>query len=163
MKKGKTIGPGRKPTLEIDKQLTERICALLAEGLSIKSSCNLCGVSERAYHEWTRRGQAGEEPYAAFFDAASRARDSWKAKLIRRVDSSGEKGQWKASAFLLSRQFPKEFGTKHEEGQRGSNGLLPPSSPAPVVHVTVMRDKVTDEARKRFGTPPPNRLRTGTL
>ncbi len=67
MKKNRTIVAGRKPTLETDSQLTERVCALLAEGVSIQTACNLCDISERAYHDWLRRGRAGEEPYAAFF------------------------------------------------------------------------------------------------
>ncbi len=145
---------GQKAALALRPELTAAIVTLLSEGLSIKSSCNLCGVSERAYHEWTRRGQAGEEPYAAFFDAASRARDSWKARLLRRLNEGDD---WRAAAWLLERCFPAEFGPKHEEGQRGSNGLLPPSSPAPIINVTIQRDKATDEARKRFGEPPPNR------
>ncbi len=70
----KKIVAGRKPTLETDSQLTARVCALLAEGVSIQTACNLCGISERAYHDWGRRGAAGEDPYANFFDAASRAR-----------------------------------------------------------------------------------------
>lgn len=98
--------------------------------------------------------------YATLVEAASRARDGWKAKLIRRITEAGD---WRAAAFLLERQFPAEFGPKHEEGQRDSNGLLPSSSPGPVLHVTVMRDKATDEARKRFGTPPPDRLRTSSF
>ena len=97
---------------------------------------------------------------ATFFEAATRARDSWKAKLIRRITEADD---WRAAAFLLERQFPAEFGPKHEEAQRGSNGLLPPSAPGPVVHVTVQRDEATDAARKRFGTPPPNRTRYRTF
>ncbi len=105
MKKNRTIVAGRKPTLETDSQLTERVCALLAEGVSIQTACNLCDISERAYHDWLRRGRACEEPYAACFDAASRARDSWKARLIRRGDLCAERGDWRAAAFLLERQF----------------------------------------------------------
>ncbi len=160
MKKNRTIVAGRKPTLETDSQLTERVCALLGEGLSIKSSCNLCGVSERAYHEWTRRGQAGEEPYVTFFDAASRARDSWKFRLLRRLNEADDT---RVIMWTLERCFPAEFCPKHEESQRGSNGLLPPSSPAPIINVTIQRDKATDEARKRFGEPPPEKRRCGVL
>ncbi len=156
--KKQTRGPNA--ALAVRPELTEAIVTLLSEGLSIRSSCNLCGVSERAYHEWTARGQAGEEPYAAFFDAASRARDSWKARLISRIEASAEGGDWRASAFLLERQFPAEFGGKHED-QRDSNGLLP--SVQPIVHVTVHHDEASDAARKRFGTPPPNRTRTASL
>ncbi len=74
MKKNRTIVAGRKPTLETDSQLTERVCALLAEGVSIQTACNLCDISERAYHDWLRRGRSGEEPYAAPFFKQLRAR-----------------------------------------------------------------------------------------
>ncbi len=151
---------GPKAVLAVRPELTEAIVTLLSEGLSIKSAANLCGVSERAYHEWTARGQAGEEPYAGFFNAASRARDGWKARLISRIEASAEGGDCRASAFLLERQFPAEFGGRHED-QRDSNGLLP--SVQPIVHVTVHRDEATDAARKLFGTPPPNRSRTASL
>ncbi len=151
---------GPKAALAVRPELTEAIVTLLSEGLSIKSSCNLCGVSERAYHEWTARGQAGEEPYAGFFDAATRARDGWKARLISRIEASAAGGDWRPSAWLLERQFPAEFGGRHED-QRDSNGLLP--SVQPIVHVTVHRDEATDAARKLFGTPPPNRTKCASL
>ncbi len=154
---------GPKAALAVRPELTEAIVTLLSEGLSIKTACNLCGVSERAYHEWTARGQAGEEPYAAFFDAATRARVAWKARLISRIEASAAGGDWRPAAWLLERQFPAEFGGRHEEGKRGADGLLPSTAPGPIVHVTIRRDEATDEARKRFGTPPPNRTKFATL
>ncbi len=110
----------------------------------------------------TRRGQAGEEPYAGFFNAASRARDGWKARLISRIEACAAGGDWRPAAWLLERQFPAEFGGRHED-QRDSNGLLPAGSVQPIVHVTVHRDEATDAARKLFGTPPPNRTKFASL
>ncbi len=71
------------------------------------------GNGERAYHDWIRRAQTGEEPYAAFFDATRRARDGWRARLVRRLTEAAD---WRAAAFLLERQFPAEFGSKVAEG-----------------------------------------------
>ncbi len=153
---------GPKAVLSLRPELTEAVVTLLGEGVSIKTAANLCGVSERAYHEWTRRGQAGEEPYAGFFDAASRARDGWKARLISQIEGSAERGDWRASAFLLERQFPAEFGGRHEEGKRGADGL-PAGSVTPIVNVVVHHDEASDAARKRFGTPPPNRTKCASL
>ncbi len=115
---------GRKPTLEINPQLTERVCALLAEGVSILSACNLCDISERAYHDWLRRGRAGEEPYAAFFDAASRARDSWKARLIRRVDLCAERGDWRLPRFSWSASFRQSLAARARKSKRRKNLCL---------------------------------------
>ncbi len=154
---------GLKAVLDLRPELTEAIVSLLSEGLSIRSSCYLCGVSERAYHEWTARGQAGEEPYAAFFDAATRARVAWKARLISRIEASAAGGDWRPAAWLLERQFPAEFGGRHEE-RVGADGLLPAGSGVtPIINVTIHRDEATDAARKLFGTPPPNRTRCASL
>lgn len=148
-------GQGRKPVLEADaQQLTAKVCTLLAEGVSIKTACNLCDISERAFHEWSRKGATGEEPYAAFIDAASRARDSWKARLIERIWFCASRGDWKAAAWLLERQFPSEFSLAvTEQGPQ-------PTMPTPQINVTIQRDEASDAARKRFGTPPPERSRT---
>ena len=100
--------------------------------------------------------RARETRGTTFVEAATRARDSWKAKLIHRITEADD---WRAAAWLLERQFPAEFGPKHEEAQRGRNGLLPPSAPGPIIHVTIQRDEASDAARKRFGTCPPNRTR----
>ncbi len=151
----KKLRVGRQPSLEKDRELTERVCALLAEGCSIKTACNLCGVAERAYHDWIRRAQAGEEPYATFVDAASRARDSWKAKLIQRIESASQQGDWRAAASLLERQFPGEF---------GSNVVAEaPPLAAPFIHVTIQRDEATDRAQERFGHPRRTARATGVL
>ena len=126
----------KSPAFALQPKLTANICTLLSEGLSIKSACSLSGVCERVFHEWQRRGQSGEEPYASFFfDSVSRAQDSWKARLIRRVEAASQ-GDWRAAAFLLERQYPSEFGTKIAD--------VPPLA-APVIHVTIQRDKATDE------------------
>ncbi len=86
------------------------------------------------------------------------ARDSWKARLIRRVDFCADRGDWRAAAFLLERQFPAEFGSKGEEVQAPGKPLAPP-----VIKVTIHRDEASDRARKMFGEPPPGRRRCKIL
>ena len=98
---------GRKTVL--DTVLTKRICKLLAQGSPIKSACTMCGIGERTYHDWNERGQQGEQPYARFFAAATRARERHKANLIERIIAAA-KDDWKAASWLLERQFPGEFG-----------------------------------------------------
>ncbi len=82
--------------------------------------------------------------------------------LIRGLGPSLTSGDWRPAAWLLERAFPAEFSGRHEEGKRGADGL-PAGTVTPIVHVTVHHDEASDAARKRFGTPPPNRSRTATL
>jgi hypothetical protein len=88
--------------------LQTRICKLLSHGSAIKSACIVCGVSERVFYNWRDRGKAGEEPFACFFSAVTRARERHKANLIERVVAAA-KADWKAASWLLERQFASEF------------------------------------------------------
>jgi hypothetical protein len=97
---------GRKTRL--GRALTKRICALLAKGLSIKGACILCNIGERTYFDWQERGKAGEQPYATFFAAATRAREQHKQRLIEVVIQAADRDA-KHAEWLLERQFPREF------------------------------------------------------
>jgi transposase len=92
----------------LNAALQNRICKLLAKGSSIRSACILCGIGERTYHDWQRRGETGEEAYATFFSAATRARETHKARLIAIVMRAGDRDARHAE-WLLERQFPQEF------------------------------------------------------
>ncbi|MBA2622381.1 MAG: hypothetical protein H0U88_01995 [Chthoniobacterales bacterium] len=60
------------------------------------------GNGERAYHDWIRRAQTGEEPYAAFFDATRRARDAGErdsfADSPKRLTGGQPRSFWSASS-----------------------------------------------------------------
>ncbi|HEU5247176.1 MAG TPA: hypothetical protein VFU09_08820 [Candidatus Udaeobacter sp.] len=97
---------GRKTIL--NPRLTRDICVRLSRGASIQSACVLCNVGERTFFDWQERGKAGEEPYATFFSAATRAREQHKARLIAVVMEAAHKDARHAE-WLLERQFPREF------------------------------------------------------
>jgi hypothetical protein len=66
---------------------------------------------------WKEKGSEGKEPYATFLSVISRARDEHKHLLIKLV-MAGARGllprpaDWKASAWLLSKGWPLEFGDR---------------------------------------------------
>jgi hypothetical protein len=99
---------GRGRPIVLNATLQKRICALLQKGSSFKSAAILCGIGERTHHEWMERGQKGEQPFASFFSAVTRAREQHKANLIAVVREAalqdGRHAEW-----LLERQFPHEF------------------------------------------------------
>ena len=104
--KKKRRKPGR--PCKLTAVLTTRICKLLEQGSTIQSACIISGFSERTFYDWQQRGTAGEEPFATFFSAATRAREHHKKRLIdivvRAADKDARHAEW-----LLERQFPKEF------------------------------------------------------
>ncbi len=122
---------GRQTVLTASRQ--QRICALLGEGVTIATAASLSGISERTYHGWVTRGDAGEEPYATFFDAATRARGSWKARLIARIEKTND---WRAAAFLLERSFPDEYGSKRVVEDEGAEPSVVYVNAAPSVETS---------------------------
>jgi hypothetical protein len=92
----------------LNAALQRRICRLLQKDSTVKSAAILCGCSERAFHQWMKRGSRNEQPYKRFFDAASRAREQHKANLIAVVREAAHKDARHAE-WLLERQFPHEF------------------------------------------------------
>jgi hypothetical protein len=99
---------GRGRPIVLNAALTKRITALLRKGSSIKSAAILCGVCERSFHSWMKRGKRNEQPFRTFFNAASRAREQHKANLIAVVREAAHKDARHAE-WLLERQFPHEF------------------------------------------------------
>jgi hypothetical protein len=133
---------GRKTLL--DPALTKRICKLLTQGSTIESACILCGIGERTYHDWNERGEKGEQPYARFFSAATRAREQHKANLIAVVLAAADKDARHAE-WLLERQFPSEFG--RSEPRTIIIRQDQPQMPPPIV-------ETSHEWRKDANVPP---------
>jgi hypothetical protein len=119
-----------RPTL-LNAKLRKQICGLLAKGSSIKSATIVCGVGERTFHDWMERGENGEEPFASFFSAATRARERHKANLIAVVMEAAHKDARHAE-WLLERQFPGEFAPLDRRP------VPPPIEPQPVPDLSRM-------------------------
>lgn len=81
------------------------------ERMPIKSACALAGVAPSTYRRWVRRGEAGEPLYEEFAIKARRVRASFAQELVRGIETAG-KDDWRASAWLLERLFPREFGLR---------------------------------------------------
>jgi hypothetical protein len=113
MKKTKAKSAGRKLALELDPELTKRICALLADGCSIKTSCEATNVGQSTFFEYLRRAAPDHPDYARrfleFSQSVSRARGMGKATLIG-IISRAARTDWRAAVALLERVSPSEYG-----------------------------------------------------
>jgi transposase len=98
---------GRKTLL--NTSLQAHVCKLLREGCNVKTACNISGIGETTYHEWKNRGRSGEQPYASFFSETSRARDTFKASLLKIIVKAADK-EARHAEWLLERYWPNEFG-----------------------------------------------------
>lgn len=84
--------------------------------MKIEDACFLAGVSESSYHYWRQIGNKDQKRnkktlHSRFLESTKKARLLWKKSHIRNIDKAKDK-DWKASTWLLSHQFPEEFGDK---------------------------------------------------
>lgn len=102
-------GRGTKLTPEVAGE----ICSGIAAGLSDGDACLRAGISGQSLLNWKKRGAEGEEPYAAFVADLHEAEIQFKLHHLKNI-SVRAKRNWQASAWLLERKFPQEFGQKQK-------------------------------------------------
>lgn len=113
---------GGRPT-ELNDKTVEEILKNIRGGIPIKTAVGIAGVSEATYFNWMKRGSdeqyrrnKGEKPnpkeqgFLEFLESAMRAREEAKGAHIGVISNAGARGDWRASAWWLSRQFRDEFG-----------------------------------------------------
>lgn len=107
MAKGIPIGRPPGSSTLLTPEVTKRICDRLEIAVPEHYAAEEQGISRGLFWRWMRLGEAGQEPYAAFFDAVTRARAKCFANLHAKA-LRGEKGSSQAT-WLLERRFWREY------------------------------------------------------
>jgi hypothetical protein len=104
---------GRKLAILADPKLLERICNLLRQGCSIRTTCECVGLSQSCFFEYMRRSDpdaTDHEPrFLEFAERVTRARGEGKATLVGLVKKAAVH-DWRAAVALLERLSPAEYG-----------------------------------------------------
>jgi len=130
-----------------------RFCKGLRLGCAYVECCGLAGISEAAWREWRTRGEAGEEPFAAFLAEATRAEAEGSLARMQLIRDAAER-DWRAAAWIQERRYPERYG-RHRVEVTGANGaaVQPPAQvvllPAPCATVEEWTARVQTEAKLR--------------
>jgi hypothetical protein len=143
---------GRKPLLITDPGLTERICATLSAGAPLNVAAAAEGINQATLYRWLQLGDSeapDDAPYVVFREAVLRARGrgiAWHVANVAQVAKGGQLKKhvirtlrdgtkeeekewalpdWRASAFILERQAPGEFGRRQVLELAASDGMEP--------------------------------------
>ena len=143
------MAKGRKSLLTL--QITKQLCSLLRTSQTIQGACALVGIGERTFHDWMTRGGADANgPFRDFFSAVSRARALYMGDLLACVTGAALGNRkhvntdWKAAAWLLERQFPKDFAFEIVARATEQNGVA--GTVVPNLQVKIHRDEQSDIA-----------------
>jgi hypothetical protein len=115
---------GRKPKL-LNTNTRNIILDYISKGNYIKTACMAAGISEHTFYNWEERAEqynpdngTGEDYlYFQFFQEVKRAEAQNIARNLQNIQSyadSGKQANWQASAWILERKYPAEFGKRME-------------------------------------------------
>lgn len=101
-------GRPTKLTPEVQRTLT----FALQEGASVEHACDYAGIHKATFYEWLKRAEAGEEDFADFADAVTRARGHGIVTDLCAISDAVRAHDWHAAAWRLQHRYPAEYGAK---------------------------------------------------
>ncbi len=106
-----------RPT-KLTKETLEELLNYIRLGMPIESACGLAGIARSTYYNWKDKATPDEDgklppgsaEFVDFLDTLKKVEDEAKARLLERINA--KTNPWQASAWILERRWPKEFGAK---------------------------------------------------
>ena len=111
-----------KVSLYLPKEKRETLLKLISAGNYQRTACRAAGVSEAAFYEWKRKGEAArddlkdgvaltqtQEELVWFVDELDEARAKAEAALVARWYTEAADGDWRAAERFLAKAFPERW------------------------------------------------------
>jgi len=108
-------------TPKFNSDLVNEILTYKENGLSDKDVCDMVGIHQGTFYKWLKEADTGingdypDKPVSQLElkrelrDGLKRAQAAFKAYHIQNITKAAKKS-WQASAWMLERMYPKEFG-----------------------------------------------------
>ena len=106
---------------KISKDMVDEILTYKENGLSDKDICDMVGIDQSTFYCWLKEAETGIDSHnperpapnlelkIELANGLKRARAAFKAFHIQNITKASKK-EWTASAWILERMFPREFG-----------------------------------------------------
>lgn len=98
-----------KLTLELQKKIGDNITL----GMPLKFAAEAAGISEKTFYLWMERGENETSgKYHDFFIYCNNCKSTAVKLHLTLITKAAKDGSWQASAWILERRHPEEFGRK---------------------------------------------------
>lgn len=133
--------------LKLNDEVIKDLCNYISNGLTNKDACAICGIPEETFYSWLRDAENGTgnkshlQIKIKLAQSLKKAEANFKAFHLTKIMKSSNE-DWKASAWMLERKFPKEYAKVDRNAVVLStdNGMLPQ-----VLEVITKLNKEEDE------------------
>ena len=143
---------GGRPCL-LDKRRKTRLLAAIQTGVPLKHAAMLAGISYDTLNRWRVKGEEKGAPlrFRKFCKALRRSQAIAMLRLVSRIQEAG-KQDWRASAWMLERRHPEEFGKPVSVDAPNAKPELPEyaTSDHPVLKEIREREKMRHIASRFF-------------
>ena len=107
----------RKPMFA-DKDTEDLFLKAIKLGMSNIKACEYAGISEASLYNWMEKADrdvasgltSKDSVYVEFLEKIKKARATCQANHLLTIQQASASGSWQASAWILERRFPSEFG-----------------------------------------------------
>jgi hypothetical protein len=111
-------------------ETVEKLCTAVRQGMTYALAAAYAGIHYDTLNEWRRSK-------AEFSEALTRAEAEGALANLARVEQAAEAGDWRASAWLLERRYPHDYGKSVQERRIEHSGA--------VVHTDVDLDEMIEQ------------------
>ncbi len=108
-------------------ELTERLCALLRDGLGRESAARTVGIGEATFHGWMAKGARKIKPYAEFRRRVEAASDALHAEVVEVLVAKGLRAEnedraVRTATWMAERLWPDTWAKRTEVRATGPDG-----------------------------------------
>ena len=130
----------------------KRILQALGVGSTMAQAAEFGGISSRTLGRWLDRGRKGEsDEYEAFLHEVNTAKATMIVSNLANINRAAQSGTWQASAWLLERRDPANYGRTTREYAQARDALSEASRGDDPNPATMTDAEVEEEIRRRTG------------
>ena len=98
---------------KLTHEITTQICKYIETGVPAKHACQAVGITEKTYYEWINKGKTQKTgKYSKFSKSIKKAHSHHMAHNAAIIEKAAQNGKWQASAWMLERRHPDEWGNR---------------------------------------------------
>lgn len=99
-----------RPT-KLTPELIKQLCQVLELGTTYQCACDYVGISFESFNQWRKKGEKAQSGlFLEFLESVKKAEAKCAVASLAKIQKAATEGSWQASAWLLERRYPNEYG-----------------------------------------------------